>query len=99
MLTIENLLRHVRRIPALLLIGVALMAVGGAADVVAHLVVPADAHYAHRVMGGDPTGHVAHLIGLAGMVLVLAGVVMHGVRSTRRRPAASNGGSDSDAHR
>jgi hypothetical protein len=89
--------RRVRRVPLILIVGLALMAIGGVADVVAHLVVAAD-HHAHGA-GGDPTGHLAHLVGMAGMVLVLAGVVTHGIRTTRRQSAASMGGSDHDAHR
>lgn len=46
----------------------------------------------------DVVIHLAQVI--AGMTLVLAGVVTHGVRhTTRRRRAASQGGPDSHAHR
>ena len=68
------------------------MAFGGLADVMAHLeagVVEAGAAHAHT-----STEAAAHLTGFVGMVLILVGVVMDGVR---RRPAApdatSKGGS------
>jgi hypothetical protein len=87
-------LRALRRLPVAVLIGLAVMAVGGVLDVVIHL-GPAE----HHVHQGVVSEHVAHLVGIAGMTLVLAGVVIHGVRSHRRPPTANHGGSDSHAHR
>lgn len=98
MLVIERF-RRARGLPVVLVaVGLAVMAIGGVADVVAHFVVAAGSDHVHAA-GGDPTGHAAHVVGIAGMVLVLAGVVMHGIRSQRRHAAASQGGSDHDAHR
>ena len=93
MLAIERLLR-LRHLPILMLIGLAVMAVGGALDVVLHF-GPAQGH-AHD---GFVSEHLAHLVGISGMSLVLAGVVIHGVRRQRRRPAVQQGGLDSHAHR
>jgi hypothetical protein len=88
-------LKPLRRLPVVVLIGLAVMALGGVLDVVIHLAP--GAHHAH---GSFASEHVAHLVGIAGMTLVLAGVVIHGVRTTHRRPRAANhGGSDSHAHR
>jgi hypothetical protein len=79
-----------------MILGLALMVVGGVLDVVIHF-GPAD-HHAHAIFASE---HVAHLIGIAGMALVLAGVVIHGARhQTRRQRAATiQGGPDSNAHR
>ena len=70
------------------------MVAAGALDVVVHLIA------------GEPSGHhrsgaehAAHLLGLVGMVLVLAGVVLHGARRQLRRAAAKPGGLDPNAHR
>ena len=74
-------LADLRRVPAASLVGVFVMGLGLAADVVAHLDPPV----------GGPHGLVtdeqlsAHLVAFAGMVLVLAGVVVDGIQSTLRR--------------
>ncbi len=78
-----------------MLIGLLLMAAGGVLDVILHL-GPLSQH-GHEPFG---TQHVAHLAGIAGMVLVLAGVVTRGARrQLRQRVAHSNGGFDRNAHR
>ena len=97
MLTIETrrlLIREAGSFPAMSQVGLVLMVVAGAVDVAAHL------------FGGDHAGdhrfgieHAAHLLGVVGMVLVLAGVVIHGARRQLRRAAAKPGGLDSNAHR
>jgi hypothetical protein len=81
-------------VPPVILIGLALMATGGTWDLVAS-VGPVD-HHGHAGVG---TGHLPHLVAIAGMVLVFVGVVAHGVRSHRRPGAATHGGLDHDAHR
>jgi uncharacterized protein YjeT (DUF2065 family) len=80
MLKIEQLWR----LPVLTLIGLVLMAVGLVADLVVHA-----AHH------HGPAEHAAHLVGLVGMVLVLAGVMAFGAR---RQLQQRNGG-DRNAHR
>ena len=78
-----------------MILGLVVMAVGGVLDVVIHL-GPVD----HHVHDGLASEHVAHLVGIAGMALVLAGLVIHGARhQPRRRRAATQGGPDSNAHR
>jgi hypothetical protein len=94
MLAIQNALHHLRRLPLLMLIGLAVMAAGGALDVILHL-GPSSEH----VHAGFGSEHVAHVIGIAGMVLVLAGVVSHGARRQHRQRADSHGGYESNAHR
>ena len=88
-------IERIRRLPLAMILGLALMAVGGVLDIVIHL-GPVD-HDAHEAF---VSAHGAHLVGIAGMAIVLAGVVIHGARhQTRRRRAAITGGSDSNAHR
>ena len=41
----------------------------------------------------------AHVLGIAGMALVLVGVVIHGARRQVRQRAVANGGLDTNAHR
>lgn len=94
------ILRFVRRLPILMLLGLAVMAVGGALDIVVHGL--GFAHAAHDHVHDFGIEHLAHLVGIAGMVLVLAGLVTHGARRQRRIPALQNqtrGGLDSHAHR
>jgi hypothetical protein len=93
MLAIE-FARKARQLPLVILIGLVLMAAGGIGDVVIHL--GSTSHHGQEGFGGE---HVAHLIGIAGMVFVLAGVVAYGIRSHRRSGAATHGGLDHDAHR
>ncbi len=94
MLAIE-IARRARRLPLLILIGLVLMAGGGLLDVVVQLGTAS--HHAHHERFGG--AHIGHLVAIAGMVLVLAGVVAHGVRSQRRPGAATQGGLNHDAHR
>ncbi len=90
-------IERIRRLPLAMILGLALMAVGGVMDVVIHL-GPVD-HHAHEAEA-FASAHAAHLVGIAGMALVLAGVVIHGARrQTRRGSAATQGGPDSNAHR
>jgi membrane associated rhomboid family serine protease len=89
-------IERIRRLPLAMLLGLTLMVAGGVADVVVHL-GPADNH----PHAGFAAEHAAHVVGLAGMSLVLAGVVTHGARrqSRRRRAAITRGGPDSHDHR
>lgn len=93
MLVIQ-LLRGIRRFPLLMLLGLGVMAVGGAMDVIVHVI--GTGHHVHE---GFVPEHGAHLVGIAGMVLVLAGLVTHGASRHRRPRAAKHGGLESDAHR
>lgn len=88
-----HVVRLLRRISLLVMLGLLLMATGAVVDVVVHL-GPVHDHT------GGLDEHGAHLIGIAGMALVLAGVVTHGARRQfRQRAARSNGGFDRNAHR
>jgi hypothetical protein len=76
------------------LVGLALMAVAGVLDVVVH--TTGAGHHGSTAAGSE---HIAHLLGIAGMTLVLAGVVIHGARRHRRPRAANHGGLDPNAPR
>lgn len=77
-------------------IGLAAMVIGAVLDVVVNLAAGPHAMH-HRV----DFAHLGHLLAIVGMVLVLAGVAIHGARRqlSRRDPAADSGGLDSNAHR
>ena len=94
MLSIQCQLNELGRIPATSKLGLAVMVIAGAVDVAAHLMT--DVHAGHH--GEFGAGHLAHLVGIAGMLLVLAGVVIDGARRQLRQRAARNGGSDGHAH-
>jgi hypothetical protein len=95
MLTIETGRRvstEVSRLPLVTRIGVLLLPVAAALDVFVHL-----AAGEHAASGGHSgVEHMAHLLGVVGMVLVLAGVVAYGARRqlNRRRDAADRRSSD-----
>jgi len=84
-----------RRMPVPSKLGAALMLFAGALDVAVHLLTKV--HAGHSAAFGAE--HVAHLLGIAGMFLVLAGVVFDGARRELRQRAARNGGFDGHAHR
>lgn len=99
MLTIEVARQtavEVRSLPAMSRAGLVVMAAALALDVAIHLA--SDGHAGHEHAGPE---QLAHLLGIVGMVLVLAGVVIHGVRRQLRRApgAAKPGGLDPNAHR
>lgn len=97
MLTIDTLARVVadmRELPAVSRSGLVLMVAAAAIDVIVH--ATAGEHAGHHGFGPE---HAAHLLGVVGMVLVLAGVVTYGARRQLRQRAARNGGFESHANR
>jgi hypothetical protein len=97
MLTIDigkRLVLETGAFPALSRVGLLLMVAAGVFDVVVHL--SAGEHIGHDGFGLE---HAAHLLGVVGMALVLAGVVAYGARRQLRRAAAKPGGLDPNAHR
>jgi len=88
------LIERIRRLPLAMILGLALMAAGGVLDIAIHLGPAAAEH--HHVHESFASAHAAHLVGIAGMALVLAGVVVHGARRQRTH---TTGGPDSNAHR
>jgi hypothetical protein len=65
------------RPPLLALVGVGIAVAGLGLDTFVHLTT-AEAH--HHAVGFSLEEHGAHLVGLIGMVVALAGVVIDGVR-------------------
>ena len=92
--TAKRFLHEASAFPSLSRIGLLSMAAAGAIDLVVHLT--AGEHGSHHGFGAE---HTAHLLGVVGMVLVLAGVVTFGARRQLRRAAAKPGGLDPNAHR
>ena len=90
----RRIIREVARLPVATRIGLAVMVAAAALDVAIHLL--AAPHGAH---GSFSMEHAAHMLGIAGMVLVLAGVVTHGARRQLRPRVDINGGLDRNAHR
>lgn len=92
-------IRHASRIahelPIGSQIGLVVMVLGFAADLLAHLDPALD--HDHGTMTGPQLS--AHLVVFAGMALVLFGVVVDGIRSGRRRGDAATQGSNLDAIR
>ena len=71
----------VARMPRLVHAGIALAVVGVAIDLIVHL-SPAPHHHG---AGFRPQEHIAHLVAIAAMVLVLAGIALDGARRHRFR--------------
>jgi hypothetical protein len=97
MLTIEAMRRQlgeVRELPMVSRAGLLLTVAAGALDVSVHLA--SGDHAGHHGFGPE---HAAHLLGVVGMALVLAGVVAFGARRQLRRAAAKPGGLDRNAPR
>jgi hypothetical protein len=89
MLVIEGLraiAADVARMPRPVHVGMALAVAAFALDVLVHLSPAPHDHGA----GFRPEEHLAHLAGIAAMVLILAGVVIDGVRHNQTRRRTSN---------
>ncbi len=87
MLTLERVGRHVRALPLVVRLGLIVLVVGGLADVAAHLDAADHAGHLHEHVQAE---FQAHLIGFVGMVVVLLGVVVDGLRRTRPGRSAGN---------
>ena len=70
------------RPPLLALIGIGIAVIGLGLDTFVHLTAGAEAH--HHEIGFSWEEHGAHLVGLIGMVVALAGVVIDGVRRPKQ---------------
>jgi hypothetical protein len=97
MLTIERApgaIAWLGNLPFLAIVGIAVMVAGGVLDVIVHLGPAHD----HATGGAHLEEHMAHLIGMVGMVITWAGVVGDGIRRQLRRSPAE-GRSSPDAIR
>ena len=86
----RRLAADLARLPLVSRAGLVAMVTAGVADVAVH--VASGQHVVHQ--HGLGPEHIAHLLGVAGMVLVLVGIAAFGVRRSNH----STGGS-SHAHR
>ena len=93
MLAIHKARATWHRAPRVSVIGVGVMVVAGAADVTVHL-LSGGHHHPDGVMA-----HGAHLLGIAGMVLVLTGLIAFGVRRSSGRRSGTSKEGPHDAHR
>jgi|SRR5687767_720047 len=100
MLMIERfrtILAELGTLPAMSRMGIVVIVIVGLTDVAVHLLIAAPARHEHGAFAAE---HLAHLLGIVGMVLTLAGVVVDGVRhSHRRTTAATTGGLERNATR
>lgn len=81
MLTLERLREEVVSLPLLARMGLLVLVIGGLTDVAAHLEAAGRAADLHEHTTSELS---AHLIGFVGMVVILLGVVLDGVRRTYR---------------
>lgn len=85
MLALEASLQQLVSLPVITRIGLVIMVLGGLADVAAHLEAAGHTGHQHEHTAAELS---AHLIGFVGMVVVLLGIVLDGVRRQRfARPA------------
>ncbi len=84
MLTVERLAHDAHRLPFLAKAGFATMALGGVADLLAHLEATDHVGHLHVHTSAELS---AHLIVFVGMVLIYLGIVVDGARRQRDRRA------------
>jgi hypothetical protein len=86
MLTLEGIRRTARGLPAIVQLGLATMAFALLVDVMAHLEATAPTGQAHQHTSTEVWAHVGVLVG---MVLIIWGVIVDGVRQRRARRASA----------
>ena len=91
----RRLAADAKELPSLTVVGFGVMALAGVMEVLLYLAAGSQAGHFH---GGFAPERGAHLLGITGMVLTLAGVVLDARRSIRRSSAPS-GGTEPHAHR
>ena len=77
MLALERGVRELISLPVITRLGLVILVVGGLADVAAHLGAVGHTEHLHEHTTSELS---AHLIGFVGMVVVLLGVVLDGLR-------------------
>lgn len=95
MSSLQRVAHEAARIPAASKLGFGVMIVGLVVDLLAHLTVGVD----HAHGGATGTELSAHLVVFAGMLIVLLGVIVDGVRSNHRAVPAHTQGGTPDALR
>jgi len=92
----NRLARDARELPSVTVVGFGVIGVAGVMEVLLYL---AAGHPGGHQHGGFAPEQGAHLLGIIGMVLTLAGVFDDAVRHPTRRPSAMTGGLKPNAHR
>ena len=92
---VRRLAADAKELPSLTVVGFGVMALAGVMEVLLYLAAGSQAVHSH---GGFAPERGAHLLGITGMVLTLAGVLMEARRPTRRS-SATTGDLDPHAHR
>jgi hypothetical protein len=92
----RRLAADAKELPSLTVVGFGVLALAGVMEVLLFLAAGTQTGHVH---GGFAPERGAHLLGITGMVLALAGVVNEAVRRPTRRLSATTGGSDPHAHR
>ncbi len=85
MLMIERIVTEVRRLPSLVKVGLVALGLSAFADLIGHVEAGAVIEAIGNVHAFNPAETTAHVAVLVSMVLVLAGVVVDGVRRARAR--------------
>jgi hypothetical protein len=93
MLTLERVIRDMAVMPLLTRLGLLVFALGGATDVAVHLLELAASPEAAAAAGHSHAELDAHVTTFVGMVLIILGVVVDGVRQSlaRRQAGRSKG--------
>jgi hypothetical protein len=92
---VRRLAADAKELPSLTVVGFGVMALAGVMEVLLYLAAGSQAVHSH---GGFAPERGAHLLGITGMVLTLAGIFIE-ARRPIRRSSAKTGGLDPHAHR
>lgn len=92
---VRRLAADAKELPSLTVVGFGLLALAGVMEVLLFLAAGSQAVHSH---GGFAPERGAHLLGITGMVLTLAGV-LNEARHPTRRSSATSGGSHPHANR
>ena len=93
--TVKRLAADAKELPSLTVVGFGVVALAGAMEVLLYLAAGSPAVHSH---GGFAPERGAHLLGITGMVLTLAGIFIE-ARRPIRRSSAKTGGLDPHAYR
>ena len=92
----KRLAADAKELPSLTVVGFGVMALAGVMEVLLYLAAGTQSGHVH---GGFAPERGAHLLGITGMVLTLAGIVNEAARRPTRRSSATSGGLETHAHR
>jgi len=93
---VRRLAADAKELPSLTVVGFGVMALAGVMEVLLYLAAGSATGHVH---GGFAPERGAHLLGITGMVITLAGVVIEAARLSTRRSSATTGGLVPHAHR